>query len=197
MKKIVYLIPATLIFILFTHDAGLANFSARRNIPTEFLREARLPESGAVFNGGQVDKGWEITFGKSWGRYHENTVRQTVSSDGQKTFLNKKDGTPVVGKISETDLSEITGLVNRLKLSRARKIPSGEFNRCIVSMHLPNTYFSLTINNKEYGLSHCNKTGNQKLKYEYTLDLSPFQKTMYKRLREKLESLFAAETKTI
>lgn len=134
---------------------------------------------------------WEIRFGRFWGRVHENIVSQTINSDGRTTYLNKKNGTPVVGHISKRDVDEITGLINRLNLLETESIPSKEFNKCVVSPHLPNTYFSLIQNNKEHSLSHCNNSGDKK--YEYTLNLNVKQRATYKRLREKLESLFLGD----
>jgi hypothetical protein len=138
---------------------------------------------------------WEIAFGRAWGRVHENSIRQTVNSDGRITFLNKKNGTPAVSRITENEIDEITGLINRLNLPQAKAIPANEFNNCIVSPHLPNVYFSLTLNNREYYLTHCNNSGDKNRKYEYTLNLSVAQKALYKRLREKLESLKGEESK--
>jgi hypothetical protein len=135
---------------------------------------------------------WEISLGRSWGRVHENIVRQTIDSTGRITYLNKRNGTPAVEQISKQDVDEIAGLLNRLNLPRVKNIPSKEFNRCIVSPHLPNVYFSLS-QGKEYALSHCNNSADTK--YEYTLILSVAQKAIYERLRAKLESLVGDEIK--
>ena len=138
---------------------------------------------------------WEITFGRSWGRVHENSIKGTVSSDGRITSTNERNTTPTVGRISEDEIREISGLINRLNLPQAKAIPENQFNSCIVSPHLPHTYFSLTLNNKAYKLTHCNNQDYGNRQYEYTLNLSLKQKAIYKKLRAKLESLRAGERK--
>jgi hypothetical protein len=129
---------------------------------------------------------WEISFGSSWGRFHQHSEKHTVDSDGSITYLNERNGTPVIGQISGRDVDEITGLLTRLNLHRAKSIPSNEFNKCVVSPHAPISYFSLAHSGKEYRLSPCKV-------YGYTLILSVGQRAVYKRLRAKLESLFAEQ----
>lgn len=134
------------------------------------------------------DPEWEIAFGRSWGRFHQHIEKQTVDSKGSTTYLSKRNGTPTTGRISASDVKEISELLNILKLNTAKSIPSNEFNKCIVSPHMPKSYFSLTLGGREYSLSHCRM-------YGYTLILSARQKAAYKRLRAKLESLFDDERK--
>ena len=129
---------------------------------------------------------WEIDFGRSWGRFHQNIEKHTVDSNGLITYLNKRNGTPGTRRISEQDVDEITGLLNRLNLQKAKAIPAKDFNKCIVSLHMPTSYFSLTQGGNNYRFSPCKGSG-------YTLILSAGQEEMYRRLRAKLESLFDDE----
>lgn len=138
--------------------------------------------------GQKPDSNWEISFGRSWGRFHQHIEKQTVDSNGSITYLNRRNGTPAIGQISGPDVDEITELLKRLKLNRAKSIPSKDFNKCIVSPHMPNSYFSLTQGGREYSLSPCKE-------YGYTLILSDGQKAIYERLRARIESLFEEEMK--
>ena len=131
---------------------------------------------------------WEISFGRSWGRFHQHIEKQTVDSNGSTTYLNKRNGAPAIGQISGRDVDELTELLKRLRLHTSKSIPSSEFNKCVISPHMPNSYFSLTQGGREYSLSPCKE-------YGYTLILSAGQKAVYERLRARLESLFDDEIK--
>jgi hypothetical protein len=119
---------------------------------------------------------WQIRFGRSWGRFHQHVEKQTVDSNGLVTYLNKRNGTPGTARISRRDVDEITELLKSLKLHTSKGIPSSEFNKCVGSPHMPNSYFSLPKASREYSLSHCRE-------YGYTLILSGAQASVYKRLR--------------
>jgi hypothetical protein len=134
------------------------------------------------------DSEWEIGFGRSWGRFHQHIEKQTVDSKGSITYLNKRNGTPGTGQISGSDVYEINELLKRLKLQKSEPIPSSEFNKCIVSPHMPISYFSLIQGGREYRLAPCREN-------VYTLILDHGQKAVYKKLRVKLESLFGDEIK--
>ena len=131
---------------------------------------------------------WEISFGKSWGRFHQHVEKQTIDSSGLITYSNKRNGTPTTGLISGQDIKAISELLKRLNLQKARPIPSSEFNRCIVSPHMPTSYFSLSRGGNKYSLSPCRGNG-------YTLNLSVGEKATYKKLQAKVESLFDDEIK--
>ena len=143
---------------------------------------------GISISGQKLDPAseWQISFGSTWGRFHQHIEKQTVDSNGLVTYLNKRNGTPGTAQISGRDVDEITELLKSLKLHTSKGIPSSEFNKCVVSPHMPNSYFSLTQGGREYSLSHCRE-------YGYTLILSGAQGSVYKRLRVKLESLFDDE----
>jgi hypothetical protein len=140
---------------------------------------------------------WRITFGVSSGRYHENAVRYTVADHGQIAYSDRRGATPAVGRISAETTRELTSLVNRLRLGDASRIPSNRFNACIVSLHLPNVWFSLRRGPRTYSLSHCNRVeGGPVPTDEYTLALDAEQRAVYRTLRSKLEALFDADLKS-
>ena len=144
--------------------------------------------TGINVSGQKPNSEWEVSFGRSWGRFHQHIEKQTVDSKGSIAYLNKRNGTPGIGQISGRDVDEITELLKRLRLHTSKSIPSSEFNKCVVSPHIPNSYFSLTQGGREYSLSPCKE-------YGYTLILSAGQKAVYERLRARLESLFDDEIK--
>lgn len=123
---------------------------------------------------------WEIAFGHSFGRYHENFELFTINDKGEATFRENKDA-PITEKLPYDILSELNGLVEKLDLSKVKNIPDGKYNSCIASLHLPETYFKLEIGGRSYKLRHCNNTKD----YAYTLILSREQKEIYRQLREK------------
>lgn len=170
----------------FFDDANLRVLTKKQTQTFVTLKE-KLNEIGTIQKTGSA-RDWEISFGSASGRYLQNVVSQTINSKGRITYLDARNGTPVAGEISQRQVAEIAVLLDRLSLRVAEKIPSKEFNKCIVSPHMPNTFFSLKKNNKEYSLSHCNDFDGKG--YQYTLNLSARQKAIYKNLRVKLESLF-------
>ena len=137
---------------------------------------------------------WRIDFGVSSGESHQNVVRYTVADHGQIAYVNRRGAAPAVGRIPPETVRELTSLVDRLRLSEAKRIPSSRFNACIVSQHLPNVWFSLRRGNSTYSLTHCNKVERgDGPRDEYTLILNADQSATYRALRSKLESLFDAD----
>lgn len=128
----------------------------------------------------KISESWEVTFGHSYGRYHENTLLYKIGSDGQ-TFFQENRKAPVAKEIAAESVAELNELVKRLDLTEAEEIPTEKYNACIQSLHSPETYFTLKIAEQKYALRHC----NDKEDYEYTLILSREQKEIYRRLREK------------
>lgn len=140
--------------------------------------------------------GWEISFGAATGRLHEQIIHHRVTSSGRIAYLNTRGGTPAVGRISAETVGEISRLLDRLALARAKEIPRDQWNACIVSLHLPDVWFSLRAAGESFTLRHCNRPRPEHSPpYEYTLQLTTDQRAVYRTLRAKLESLFDDELK--